>query len=339
MKVIYTLLGLVLSIQVALAQMAPDFTIMDSQGNSHTLYADYLNQGKVVVLKFFFSTCPPCNAGAPAVQQLYEDYGSGNGDMQLIELTTQSWDNNSNVLSYVNQHGLTMPVSGADRGGADASLPYRTGQFGSFFGTPSYAVIEPDGTVNYPVFFNNMRTTLDNLLGSAPPQSTSVSITLTNAKTGAPIDVDGLQATLKPANAAGPTYDVMGLTGGTLAFEYPSANFPEIDNPIIVFSSMGEAESAETNSLDLVTMGRHILALNSITDPLRLQAADVNGSGTITGADVVTLRDVLLGNTTEFPNGVPSYVFLPEQVPLMANPGGTTAVTTQVLKMGDTTID
>ncbi len=321
-----------------IAQTAADFTVTDSEGNAHSLYSDYLDQGDVVVLKFFFSTCPPCNASAPAVQQLYEDYGSGNAGMQMISLTTQPWDNNGNAANYVNQHGLTLPVSGADGGGYDASQPFRTGQYGPFFGTPSYAVIEPDGTVIYPVFFNSIRSTLDDLLGMAP-QSTSVNLNMTNAKTGAPIDVNGLSVILKPANASGPTVDLMALTNGTLVFDYPSADLPEINNPIIVFSSNGSALSDEINSLDLVSMARHILSLTPITNPLQLQAADVNSSGTVTGADVVAIREVLLEKRNSFPNGTPSYIFIPSEVPLSTNPGGITSLSTQVLKVGDATID
>lgn len=321
-----------------MAQTAADFTITDTEGNTHSLYSDYLNQGDVVVLKFFFSTCPPCNASAPAVQQLYEDYGSGNNGMQMLSLTTQPWDNNSNGANYVSQHGLTLPVSGADGGGYDASQPWRTGQYGPFFGTPSYAVIETDGTVNYPVFFNNLRSTLDDLMGMAP-QSTSVSVATTNAKTGAPIDVDGLSVILKPANASGPTVDLMALTNGTLVFEYPSPDLPEINNPVVVFSASGDALSDELSMLDVVYMTKHILAETPINDALRLQAADVNSSGTITGADVVAMREVLLNKRTTFPNGTPSYVFIPNEVPLTTNPGGTTSLSTQVLKIGDATID
>ncbi|MBK8704908.1 MAG: redoxin domain-containing protein [Saprospiraceae bacterium] len=60
-------IGLFLFASTALkSQPAPNFTLTDSDGQSHNLYTDYLDQGKTVVIKFFFTTCPPCNAMAPA---------------------------------------------------------------------------------------------------------------------------------------------------------------------------------------------------------------------------------------------------------------------------------
>ncbi|MBK9106499.1 MAG: redoxin domain-containing protein [Saprospiraceae bacterium] len=50
------------------AQTAPDFTVTDIHGQVHHLYADYLNQGKTVVIKIFFTTCPPCNSIAPLME-------------------------------------------------------------------------------------------------------------------------------------------------------------------------------------------------------------------------------------------------------------------------------
>ena len=50
---------------------APDFTLTDQYGNTHTL-SDY--KGQVVFLNFWATWCPPCRAEMPDIQKLYEKY-------------------------------------------------------------------------------------------------------------------------------------------------------------------------------------------------------------------------------------------------------------------------
>lgn len=42
------------------AQQAPDFTATDINGNEHSLYEDYLNQDKAVIIDFSATWCEPC---------------------------------------------------------------------------------------------------------------------------------------------------------------------------------------------------------------------------------------------------------------------------------------
>ena len=77
---------------------APDFNVTDINALSHHLYADYLNQGKTVVLEIFNSTCTPCNSIAPLLQPLNEEWGGGSGDVVFFEMTDQITDNNSLYL-------------------------------------------------------------------------------------------------------------------------------------------------------------------------------------------------------------------------------------------------
>jgi hypothetical protein len=54
------------------------------------------------------------------------------------------------------------------------------------------------------------------------------------------------------------------------------------------------------STLDLVLIQRHILNLSRFDSPYNVIAADINSSGTVTGADVVELRKLILGVTSEF---------------------------------------
>jgi hypothetical protein len=72
---------------------------------------------------------------------------------------------------------------------------------------------------------------------------------------------------------------------------------------------------------DLVLISKHILGLEPLSSPLKMIAADVNNTGSITAADIVELRRLILGIYTYFPANTSwrfvdkSYVF-PDQ----ANP-------------------
>ncbi len=74
------------------AQTASNFTIADSWGTTHRLYEDYLDQGKTVLIKIFYTSCPPCNQIAPYLEPLYQEWDAGQGDVQFIELSILASD-------------------------------------------------------------------------------------------------------------------------------------------------------------------------------------------------------------------------------------------------------
>lgn len=56
-------------------------------------------------------------------------------------------------------------------------------------------------------------------------------------------------------------------------------------------------------TLDLVLITKHILGLEPLDSPYKIIAADANQDGLVTIFDVVVLRKLILGITTELPNG------------------------------------
>ncbi len=325
-------LSIVLTISVS-AQLAPDFTITDTEGVSHTLYEDYLDQGTTVVIKIFFVTCPPCNAVAPSVQEKYVDWGEGQYDVQFMELSNKDWDSNADVAMFKENHGLTFPGAGLDGGGFAAQALFTSGDFGPFFGTPSYYVIGPDGEVTVaPNLFSVEEAII--ATGATGEEedmdqpTTAFNLNVVNAATNA-----GLAGITTKIGNAGNANAATNINLSTyLTVEEIFAAYPNLTTPTLYFDKTSDPLSG-VSTIDITLMVRHILGLTLLDEDYKLIAADVNQDDKISGIDVVALRKVILG-LSDFPNGN-VWQFDPPSVSLMTNPGNTIQLNTTAIKIGD----
>ncbi len=85
--------------------LAPDFELQDTAGNSLRL-SDL--QGRPVLLNFWASWCPPCQAEMPAMEQVYQAYAAQGFVVLAVNTTYQ--DGETEALQFMQSHGLTFPV-------------------------------------------------------------------------------------------------------------------------------------------------------------------------------------------------------------------------------------
>jgi len=85
-------------------QPAPDFTLTDMQGQQVSL-AQF--QGKVVLLNFWATWCPPCREEMPSMEQLHKKYQ----DKGLVILALNVEENGlAAVGSYLTRNPHSFPI-------------------------------------------------------------------------------------------------------------------------------------------------------------------------------------------------------------------------------------
>jgi peroxiredoxin len=97
---------------------APGFRLPSLAGGEVNLASQ---RGKVVVLNFWATWCPPCVAEMPSLERLHRTL-SPDG-LSVIAVSTD--EDQADVREFVSRHGLTLPVL-MDPGGRVAGGEYHT---------------------------------------------------------------------------------------------------------------------------------------------------------------------------------------------------------------------
>lgn len=318
----FSMLFFLLFFSSGFAQTAPDFTITTSDGQTRSLYADYLNQGKTVVIEAFFTTCPPCNAHAPFWQTLYENQLAMHPEqVEFILLSTLQTDSNTKVAQYKTTKGLSMPGAGANGGSITALQPYMTGQFGDFQGTPTFILIQPNGEVVFDIRGASPQATMD-LIAQNITTALAQICTVTTPF-GTPISnvqISAMNTTLT-AN--------MSVSG-----EYSLANLPQLQNTSYTISAtkVDDNPTQGLTTFDLVKISQHILGLDTFTQAWQFAASDMNCNNLVSTFDVVIGRKLILGIDENFPCN--TWKFIPLGSAIQFNGA---CVDLQGVRLGDVT--
>ncbi len=322
----FTSLFLVFTVTLSYTQNAPDFTVTDSQGNEHVLYADYLNQGKTVLIEIFFTTCPPCITLAPYFEDFYQEWGAGEHDVEFFTLSDKSFDHDANINTYKSTYGMTFPGAGVDGGSLQAVEPYKANQFGQFTGTPTFIVIAPDGSVTFDVFGSGITGQYDALdeallaTGAVKPTEDTMVVVEPVVFSGAVRKSDD-QATMSGVivdifASAMPESPILQSdttdSNGQIEFSFLPDEIPA--NAVVRARKNGLVTNGMT-ALDLLAIQKHLLNITPFTTGAQLLASDANGSNSLSALDLLVFQKLILSIETEFPDGV-NWYFIPEHIEL-----------------------
>jgi len=113
-----------------------DFSLPDLEGKKHNL-SEW--RGKVIVLNFWATWCPPCREEIPLFVALQKRYGSGG--IQMLGVATE--DNKESVVAYRQSAGMNYPILIGDDDAMDVMANYGNRQ-GSI---PYTVIIDRQGTI------------------------------------------------------------------------------------------------------------------------------------------------------------------------------------------------
>ncbi|HEY9188239.1 MAG TPA: TlpA disulfide reductase family protein [Ignavibacteria bacterium] len=115
----------------ASSNKAPDFTLEDLNGKNVKL-SDF--KGKVVIINFWATWCPPCKAEIPDFIELYKTY-----QKKGLVILGIALDNKEKVVKFVKDNGINYPIL---MGNQEVSNLY-----GGISGIPTSFVVDRKGII------------------------------------------------------------------------------------------------------------------------------------------------------------------------------------------------
>ncbi len=115
----------------------PDFSLQDLKGKKHSL-SDY--KGKVVLLNFWATWCPPCVKEMPSMQRLQDKYQ----DQDFEILAVNMGEDSTTIEIFLQKMSVNFPVL-LDSDGAILKQ-------WKIFAFPTTFLIDKEGNITYALF-------------------------------------------------------------------------------------------------------------------------------------------------------------------------------------------
>jgi thiol-disulfide isomerase/thioredoxin len=90
--------------QAQVGDKAPAFSLKDNEGKT---FSSESLKGKVVVLNFWATWCPPCRAEIPAFKNVYEKYKDKGVEILGVSLDHKGW---GVITPFVTKYKINYPV-------------------------------------------------------------------------------------------------------------------------------------------------------------------------------------------------------------------------------------
>lgn len=138
------------------AQTATNFNIDDIDNVNRDLFTE-LDNGNVVVLKFFTNWCSVCNNTADEVVAIYNGYQTNGDPVVFWALDRDQNETNVHATTYRDNNSIPFPVIGE---------AYPIAQQFNVVYQPEYYIVRPDRSYVKKTNYTNMNTAVDEALAS-----------------------------------------------------------------------------------------------------------------------------------------------------------------------------
>lgn len=114
--------------------LAPDFTLKDEEGKTHKL-SDY--RGKVVVLNFWATWCPPCIKEMPSMERAHKKWVKEGIEI----LAVNAGEDEDSIFAFTGEYDISFTVLLDEENSVLNNFPS--------IGLPTTYIIDPQGYVVY----------------------------------------------------------------------------------------------------------------------------------------------------------------------------------------------